>query len=506
MSISVDGVKQLLSDIVPHKSSGPDQIPGRLLKLMANEIAPSLSLIYQASLEQSVLPQDWKNALVVPIFKKGSRSQPSNYRPISLTCIVCKILEHIISSKMYQHLEENHIICMEQHGFRKQRSCETQLISTIHDFATTLNVGGQVHAILLDLSKAFDTVPHNKLCYKLSSYGIRGQLLNWINAFLTDRKQQVVLNGETSQPQPVISGVPQGSVLGPLLFLCYINDIPSAVKSKIKLYADDALLYRDINSEEDIIILQEDLNALSQWAKKWQMNFNPTKCECLRISNKLNLPNLAYYLDNTMIKQVEHAKYLGVIIDQKLNWHEHINSIVKKGNSVYGFLQRNLRNCPISVKATCYQTYLRPVLEYASVVWSPHYQLDIDKLEMVQRRSARFVLNKKDRYDSVTEMLSFLGWPSLQSRRIEAKLVMLYKIINNVVHVDLDDDILIPVTCHYTRAHLMQPYTRVDPYKYSFIPSSIRLWNTLPRNVVNQDSVNKFQDKLHTHAHTHICN
>ena len=142
---------------------------------MSSEIAPSLSLIYQASLEQSVLPQDWKNALVAPIFKKGSRAHPSNYRPISLTCIVCKILEHIISTSIYQHLEENHIICRQQHGFRKRRSCETQLIATVHDFAITLNNGGEVHAILLDLSKAFDTVPHNKLSHKLSSYGIRGQ-------------------------------------------------------------------------------------------------------------------------------------------------------------------------------------------------------------------------------------------------------------------------------------------------------------------------------------------
>ena len=471
---------------------------------MSSEIAPSLSLIYRASLEQSVLPQDWKNALVVPIFKKGSRAHSSNYRPISLTCIVCKILEHIISTSIYQHLEENHIICRQQHGFRKRRSCETQLISTVHDFATTLNNGGEVHAILLDLSKAFDTVPHNKLSHKLSSYGIRGQLLNWINAFLTDRKQQVVLNGETSQPQSVISGVPQGSVLGPLLFLCYINDIPTVVKSKIKLYADDALLYRNINSDEDITILQQDLNSLSQWAKKWQMNFNPSKCECLRISNKSNLPNLTYHIDYTNIQQVEHAKYLGVTIDQKLNWHEHINNVVKKGNSVLGFLRRNLTNCPIAVKSSCYQTYLRPVLEYASVVWSPHYQTDIDRLEMVQRRSARFALNKKDRYASVTKMMESLGWPSLQSRRTNAKLIMFYKIINDIVDVDIDDNILVPVTCHYTRGHLMQPYTRVDTYKYSYMPSSIKLWNTLPGDVINQNSVENFQANLHTHTCTHL--
>jgi len=498
LAISVEGVQQLLSNIIPHKSSGPDQIPGRLLKLMAHEFAPSLSVIYQASLEQGVLPQDWRNALIVPIFKKGCRLQLSNYRPISLTCIVCKILEHIISTNMYQHLEDNHIICRQQHGFHKRRSCETQLISTIHDFATTLNNSGQTHAILLDLSKAFDTVPHKKLCHKLSSYGIRGQLLNWISAFLTGRCQRVVLNGEISQPCLVTSGVPQGSVLGPLLFLCYINDIPKVVKSNIKLYADDALLYRNINSEEDIRILQEDLNALVLWAKKWQMNFNPSKCECMIISNKLNLPNLNYCIDNIVIKQVEHAKYLGVTIDSKLKWHEHINSVVKKGNSVYGFLQRNLRNCPAAVKSYCYQTYLRPVLEYASIVWSPYCQSDIDKLEMVQRRSARFVMNRKDRYASVTNMMRLLGWPTLKSRRTNAKLIMLYKIINNIVDVDLDGNLLMSASSHNTRCHLTQQYSRVDAYKYSFVPSAIKLWNTLPHDIVYQETVNNFQNKLLT--------
>ena len=276
--------------------------------------------------------------------------------------------------------------------------------------------------------------------------------------------------------------------------------MPTVVTSKIKLYADDALLYRSIHSDQDINTLQDDLDALSHWATTWQMKFNPNKCEHLRISNKLNLITSRYYINKTLIREVPHAKYLGVTIDQKLTWHKHINNIVNKGNLVYGFLQRNLRKCPMLVKSQCYLSLLRPVLEYVATVWSPHYQEDIDKIEMVQRRAARFVLNRGNRYDSVSKMIDYLGWPKLETRRVTAKLVMFYKIINNLVDIHIDD-IQTQTPYHYTRGHPLkfsQLYTRVDAYKFSFIPSTIKLWNTLPDHVVNQQSIEKFCNNMHT--------
>ena len=258
-------------------------------------------MIFRASLSQSAIPSQWKIANIVPIFKKGNRSNRGNYRPVSLTCICSKLLEHIIYSHIFSHLTKHNILTEEQHGFRQCRSCETQLIATVHDLAENLNCGNQTDVILLDFTKAFDKVPHGCLCYKLYHLGINGCLLSWIKCFLTDRQQQVIINGEISSLTSVTSSVPQGTVLAPLLFLCYINDITKDISSSIKLYVDDVLIYNIIKSEEDCVKLQNDLNILNEWAMTWKMFFNPTKWEFLRVTNKKNIINFQYFIQSTSI-------------------------------------------------------------------------------------------------------------------------------------------------------------------------------------------------------------
>ena len=241
LDISVEGVRKLLSELRVNKASGPDNIiPNRVLRELADELAPALHLVFTQSLSSNQLPSDWRNANISPIFKKGDRHVASNYRPVSLTSVCCKMLEHIVVK--HNHLDNHGILNKRQHGFRRKHSTESQLLITLHDLTSLWD------HVILDFSKAFDTVPHNKLLTKLSHYGIHGDIHKWISCFLKERKQQVVVDGTVSHSVKVESGVPQSTVMGPLLFLLYINDLLQHVTSEVRLFADDCLLYRAVRT------------------------------------------------------------------------------------------------------------------------------------------------------------------------------------------------------------------------------------------------------------------
>ena len=248
-------------------------------------------------------------ANVTPLFKKGDRSKPNNYRPISLTSITSKIFEHILSSNIMKHLEANNILNGHQHGFRHGYSCETQLISLVQDLCLNYDKDIQTDLISMDFAKAFDTVPHCRLLYKLQWYGVQGRVHKWIENFLADRSQIVVLGGVQSSSISVTSGVPQGTVLGPLLFLIYINDLPDCIKhSTIRLFADDCIIYRPILSDKDTCLLQEDINAIANWASIWLMRFNVSKCCCMQFTQaKVHRINKAYYLHGTALAFSDHC-------------------------------------------------------------------------------------------------------------------------------------------------------------------------------------------------------
>ena len=286
---------------------------------------------------------------------------------------------------------------------------------------------------------------------------------------MEERTQCVICGGYTSDSANVISGVPQGTVLGPLLFLIYINDLPECVSSMCSLFADDCLVYRMIESERDIKILQNDLTNLELWARKWLMTFNTEKCEAIQLSLKPAIPN-SYTLYGKHLKGATEAKYLGVTIDCKLSFAKHIDIVCKKANSMLAFIQRNLKSCQRQIKADAYLMYVRPILEYAVAVWTPHTKCDIDRLEAVQRRAARFVTSDYNRTSSsVTVMLDNLNWSTLISRRQKSRLCLLYKIIHNLVDVTLPSYIT-PAT-RFTRGHdqkFILPQPRINAYKFIF--------------------------------------
>ena len=268
-------MEKLLRNINPSKASGPDNIPNRILKQCAKQLAPSLAIIFQSSIDTGVLPKDWLNANISSIYKKGDKHSAENYRPISLTSVPCNLLEHIIYRNMMNHLEKHSILTSLNYGFRSGYSCETHLAVTIYDMLQSFDKKKQLDIAILDFSKAFDTVPHGILLHQLNNYGIRG--LTTFCTCLTKRKMRVALEGEFSNEAAVESGVQQGTVLGPILFLCQIDDLSNAVSSKVRLFADDCLLYREINNENYQNTLQKDLQNLEKWSTNWGMRFNAKK-------------------------------------------------------------------------------------------------------------------------------------------------------------------------------------------------------------------------------------
>jgi hypothetical protein len=497
------GVAKQLKSLKTNKATGPDEIPAKLLQLAADELSLMLTCLFQQSLDTGTIPSDWSTALVTPIYKKGLKSDPSNYRPVSLTSITCKILEHIVLSHMAKHLDYNRILSPLNHGFRAGLSCETQLITAINDWSNCLNNRSQIDLITLDFSKAFDKVPHQRLLSKLAFYGIRSNILNWISAFLSNRSQSVTVNGTHSNKIAVTSGVPQGTVLGPALFLIYINDIANNIKSSMRLFADDSILYREIKTEKDRDILQKDLIQLDKWAASWQMSFNVSKCTAMTITNKTKPLQSTYYMNNIPLSIVTSQEYLGITITSNLKWSDHINKIAKASSSKLGLLRRTLHACSKDVKETAYKALVRPKLEYASCAWNPYLIKDINRLENIQRQAARFVFSDYRRTSSPSQMMSSLGWESLETRRLITQTTMFYKILNGYVSLSLPDEIK---QYHHNRSlrHLNNSYytcpkSNLDTHLFSFYPRTIRTWNELPPSIINSSSLESFKFKCSKH-------
>jgi len=345
----------------------------------------------------------------------------------------------------------------------------------------------QTDIIVLDFSKAFDTVPHKRLLAKLHHYGIQNNIHKWISSFLSGRTQTVLVDGVESTPVKVLSGVPQGTVLGPILFLLHINDLPLEVDSTVRLFADDCLLYRNIRSIQDQVSLQKDLLSLQEWGLRWGMRFNVKKCNILRISRTAQPLSYTYSLNNEVLATVQNAKYLGIDISADLKWSTHVNSVANRANSSLG------------------TTIVRPVMEYASEIWDPHLQKDIDSLERVQRRAARFVVQNYDFRASVSQILSELGWDSLAARREDRRMLLMFGVVCGLVAVSEADLVDGTLATADQRTRSNNPFklkhlpATTNAYRRSFFPNTIPAWNNLP--IDTETTVPTLKNYLHNRRH-----
>lgn len=499
--ITQNGIFDRLLHLDPKKAHGPDKIPGEFLRKYAEWLSFYLETIFNKSLETSTLPCDWLRAKVVPIFKSGNRLQINNYRPVSLTSSCCKVMEHIVAKHIIQFLDSNSFLYPRQHGFRAGLSTTTQLVETFHDFASAMNSKQQIDVISIDFSKAFDRVSHRKLLTKLKMFGLNENITSWIRAYLRNRSQTVEVRDAPSYSLSVTSGVPQGSVLGPLLFLLYINDISTVIKPpvQINLFADDCLVYSPIKTSEDQAALNDSLDYIKQWCFQWQMEINFKKSSYTHVTNKKNVSLFQYHIGNVELTKAETFKYLGVTISRNLKWQPHIINICAAAYRKLCMLRNKLKNSNEEIKLTAYKTLIRPTLEYASVVWDPATKTDIDRLERIQRKAARFITSNYKSTSSVTEMLSACGLEPLAVRRKIARLKFLFLIYHGQVKINRDTYLrnITNRSARLNHSKALQSYLpRIDVFKYSFFANTINDWNKLPEHIVSHDDVSVFEDAV----------
>ena len=498
-----------------NSSTGPDGISPRLLMETAHQIAPSLCTLFNRSLDSGFLPEEWKLANIIPVFKKGDKTHVENYRPISLLCVVSKVFERCILNKLSDHLLK--LVNSSQHGFIPGRSCTTQLVEVLNHIGSLLDSGKQTDVIFMDMSKAFDKVNHAALINKLSNYGIRGSLLNWFSHYLHGRLQRVTTLGATSSKKPVSSGVPQGSILGPILFLLYVNDLPDAVQNaRVASFADDTKIFHRVDSTSDAVLLQNDLSNLEKWSSTSGLVFNQLKCKCLRVTRKTQPVTYPYHIKDKELTTTSFEKDLGIWIASDLTWTKHVLERCAKANRLLGFVRRSggeITN--VKTRRMLYLSVVRSVLGYASQVWSPQTIGLIKRTERVQRRASKFMLN-----------LSFLWEDSYRDRLIRLELIPLsywheymdllffFKAINGLV--DISGDVLpkpiIPtrVTRSTSTTQLLfRPQKcRTTTFQKSYISRVTRVWNCLPPHLRQPNmSLSSFKRLLRDYylEALHIC-
>ena len=500
INFTIPNIIKSINTLRNSKGLGPDGIPPLLIKTTATYIAPILLKIFDISFNSMHYPNEWSTSYIRPKFKSGSKLSIKNYRPINVTPVLSRVMERIIKEQMTSFFISNNIITNAQHGFRPKRSCTTCQIEFLDRVTSLRDEGYSVAILYFDFSKAFDVVSHNRLLYKLQTLGIKDPLYTWILSFLTNRYQVTNIGSYYSEPRPITSGVIQGSVLGPLLFLLYVNDITGAIKhGRSYLYADDLKVVYKIekhNVHSNTLDIQKDLKELDTWCERWAMKLNVNKCGVMLIGDQTIDSTLT--LNSCPLNTINFVKDLGITYNNKLSFSRHVTTMTACANRRIGFIHRNFELA--ESKKLLYKMFVRPKLEYCSFIYTLANKTEKDNVERVQRGLTRRIIGSKTRPSYIVRCQN-LDLEPIWLRRLKHNLIILFKLMHDTN--DLDLEIKFQPQSHYSlrnnshRLHQQKPKRLLK--QRSFIIRYSNLWNCLPEYIRQSNSIGILKNNLNSY-------
>ena len=503
ITITIKDITDAIKEIPTYAAPGPDKLPAVVLKECADQLAEAILKIWRKSIDIGQVPDSLKLQTIIPLFKKGSKSLAENYRPVSLTSHLIKLLERVLRKKLIKHIEDNKLLSNNQHAFRAGRSCVSQLLVHMEFVLHALENNKNIDVVYLDFAKAFDKVDHVILMKKVKQFGITGKIYTWIESFLANRYQQVLVENKLSRKERVVSGVPQGTVLGPLLFLIYINDLEDALKNSIlQIFADDSKIVKELESKTDHEQLQEDLDISLRWAEENNMELNKNKFQLMQFGKEENLKEPYTINESTILEKEKDIKDLGVYISEDVSWRRQLTESVKKGRKYMWWILRSFKSRSAEVIIQLYQAYVLPRLEYGSILWSPYLVGEIAQLEAIQRT----VTSKVKGCENLNyhQRLRKLRLYSLQRRRERFQAIYMFKIANSMVPNNLNFEFYMSrmgLKCHYKLIRAAP--THLSTVHNSFFSATgPRIFNTLPAKVKEAGSLDVFKSRLDNYLAT----